>query len=468
MDQEIVQREVRKLREHALASLVPEMSTAEWADLLVSIEREGIREGLRVTPGGIVLDGRHRLRAARHLKLERVPCLVIRLRGEEARIQYMVEASLTRRHLSASQKAAIVVDLDAHKEEQAAAKARKRAGGRKGGRAKKKKDLARPPEARRKTGANSRELLGKRYGVGGRTIQDAIKVSRTAPDLHARVKAGEISLGEALRLLRQRSREEEIVVAPPAAKSPKLYVGDATDLHMIEDDSVDLVCTSPPYNIGIEQGRVASKKAKRMGDSPVRTGIAWRGVDYEKRVPEPEFRAFMLKALAEMFRVLKPGGSLLLHQKVRTIDNKIIHPITMLNETEFTIRQEIVIDKISSHNNNAKLFVPVDERLYWLVKGVRPNLPDRPIRLPTVWRLPQRGPTSWHPAPFISAIPRRCLESLGFPGAVVLDPFGGSMVVPRVALEMGFEAIGVEIREEYVKRASRENGWATATPARQS
>ena len=277
------------------------------------------------------------------------------------------------------------------------------------------------------------------------------------------VKKGEVTLGEARRVLRQRDRETRTVVRPRAPKCPKLHVGDATDLRMIEDGSVDIVITSPPFNIGVEQGVILSKVARRMGDAPVRTGVAWRGADYETRMPEPEHRTFILKALAEMFRVLKPGGSAFVHMKVRTVDNVAQHPVALLCGSEFTFRQEIVIDKTSSHNHNPTLFTPVDERLLWVVKGHRPKLPDRPINMPTVWRLPERGPESWHPCAFIDEIPRRCLEAVGLPGAVVLDPFGGSMVTCRVALEMGMEAIGVEIRPDYVERAAKENGWSRLT-----
>ena len=47
----------------------------------------------------------------------------------------------------------------------------------------------------------------------------------------------------------------------------------------------------------------------------------------------------------------------------------------------------------------------------------------------------------------------------------MLDPFGGSMVTCRLAVEMGFEPIGVEIREDYVDQAARENGWELRSPA---
>jgi len=459
MDQQIEWRAVDELQEHPEAHLVPEMSEPEWADLVDSIQADGVREPLRILADGTVLDGRHRLRAARGLKLERAPCLVIDLKDEAAQIAYMVQAATLRRQLSKSQLAAISVDLASFEEERAAGRARMSAGGRKA-----RHGLARVPDHGRGQYAGletlSRERLAARVGVSGRLIQAALKLKREAADLHVLVKEGEINIPEAKRRLKERKKKlGEVVVAPPAKRSPKLYVGDAERLDMIDDESSDIVVTSPPFNLGPEAGQVQTKASRAMGDERVAHGIAWRGPDYEVRLPEPEYQAKQIRALNEMFRVAKPGASLFYHHQVRILDNVAIHPLTWLQKTEWKLRQEIVIDRESTHQNNPKMFGPVDERLYWLFKGERPTLPGRSISLPTVWRLPQRGPVSWHPVPFLEEIPRRCLESVGSPGAVVLDPFGGSMVAPRVALEMGMEAIGVEIRSDYVERAAKENGW---------
>lgn len=64
---------VAPLRLHPLAARVPEMRPAEWRAFLEDIRQRGIREPLRLAPDCVtVLDGRHRLRAARELGLESV------------------------------------------------------------------------------------------------------------------------------------------------------------------------------------------------------------------------------------------------------------------------------------------------------------------------------------------------------------------------------------------------------------
>jgi DNA modification methylase len=57
-------------------------------------------------------------------------------------------------------------------------------------------------------------------------------------------------------------------------------------------------------------------------------------------------------------------------------------------------------------------------------------------------------------APYPEELVRRCLEIGCKPGGTVLDPFLGSGTTSKVALEMGFSTIGVEINEEFCKFAS--------------
>jgi hypothetical protein len=97
---------------HPQAARVAEMSSAEYAALLADIRVRGLLTPLEVTSAGIVLDGRARLAAARELGLALVP---IRIVAPDDEVCYMVLAAVQRRQLSASQKAAHVLELDEYK-----------------------------------------------------------------------------------------------------------------------------------------------------------------------------------------------------------------------------------------------------------------------------------------------------------------------------------------------------------------
>lgn len=60
-----------------------------------------------------------------------------------------------------------------------------------------------------------------------------------------------------------------------------------------------------------------------------------------------------------------------------------------------------------------------------------------------------------HPAPFPEELPRRCIRLYTFVGDTVLDPFAGSGTTLKVARDLGRNSIGYEINPEY-ERVIRE------------
>jgi hypothetical protein len=63
-----------------------------------------------------------------------------------------------------------------------------------------------------------------------------------------------------------------------------------------------------------------------------------------------------------------------------------------------------------------------------------------------------------HEAPFPEEIPRRLIRMFSFPGDTVLDPFLGTATTVRVALALGRNAVGYEIRADYLDAAREEAG----------
>src|SRR4051812_39572096 len=89
-----------ELRPHPQGDLVPPMGENEYGALRASIEQRGLQTPIDIDAGGTVLDGHQRLRAARELGLEQVP---VRLVAPQDQVEYLVEAAIRRRQLSASQ-----------------------------------------------------------------------------------------------------------------------------------------------------------------------------------------------------------------------------------------------------------------------------------------------------------------------------------------------------------------------------
>jgi DNA modification methylase len=233
----------------------------------------------------------------------------------------------------------------------------------------------------------------------------------------------------------------------------QLIIGQAEELFALDDESVDIIITSPPYNMGVESWPMGGE-----GRQP-RPGIAYE--DHFDELDQASYESWQITVLQELYRVAKPGASFFYNHKPRTSGGVLIHPLRWLlsDDNPWLIRQEIVWDRKSTHNHSARLFWPHDERIYWMTKG-QPNLTDKPIGMPTIWQSFGPVPGTWHPAPFTIELPRMLLEAIDAqPGQVVLDPFAGSCTTLIAALERGCYAVGVDVSQEYLARAAQENGW---------
>lgn len=169
---------------HGREALVPELDKRVFSAFCAEVKAVGrITVALHVTDHLVVLDGRNRLRAAQEVGIATVPVIVYRGLSEADELLHIVRSSIQRRHLSQSQRAAMVVDPDVQaavlNEFQARAKLRQVEGGR-------RKVRAKLPDASLQT----RSLLATMAGVSPRTISDALYAQRHLPERMAAIRAG--------------------------------------------------------------------------------------------------------------------------------------------------------------------------------------------------------------------------------------------------------------------------------------
>jgi len=186
-------RAVTEVRLHPQALVVPAMSDLDWGAFLADVAANGIEQPLDVTPDGLVLDGRHRLRAATELGLADVPVRVVE---PEDPVEYMVRSALQRRQLTQSQKAALAVKLLTLQNRGGAVA------------------TLPPPRGR------VREIAGRVAGVSPRTMQDALTVASRDQALFEQVLAGNLPVHQARRQLDQRDRHATIRPAPGLPEGP--------------------------------------------------------------------------------------------------------------------------------------------------------------------------------------------------------------------------------------------------------
>lgn len=197
------------LKDHPLAHLVPDMRHGEWQDFYNDIAFRGITTPLEILADGTVVDGSHRLKAARQLSLPEVPVVDAPLNGEKPEV-YMLKAAVLRRHLTDSQRAIIAAKWKEENKKQGARVDLTSAG--------------RPAEVRdvSPTRAEATEF----FNVSRWKIDQASYVQAHNPELAARVHAGDIALSNAYRQAKAPEERQKIEATKPPEGTYQVIVVD--------------------------------------------------------------------------------------------------------------------------------------------------------------------------------------------------------------------------------------------------
>ncbi|MFL5330467.1 MAG: ParB N-terminal domain-containing protein [Gemmataceae bacterium] len=92
-------------------TLLPKLPEAEFVELLADIEQRGIEVPIIVTPEGIVIDGHHRLRAAKKLGLRKIPKVVLTGLSSKEQKARAIAVNFHRRQLTMQQKKELIAEL---------------------------------------------------------------------------------------------------------------------------------------------------------------------------------------------------------------------------------------------------------------------------------------------------------------------------------------------------------------------
>ena len=233
----------------------------------------------------------------------------------------------------------------------------------------------------------------------------------------------------------------------------KIFCKSSEKMEELPDNSVHLMVTSPPYNVGKE---------------------------YDQNLSFTEYREFLKSVWKEVYRVLVPGGRACIN--IANLGRKPYIPlhafiIKDMLDIDFLMRGEIIWNKGSSASPStawgswlsAKNPTLRDVHEYILVfsKGTfkRENPKKRESTISkedfleftkSVWTFPAVSARKiGHPAPFPEELPYRCIQLYTFKEEVILDPFIGSGQTAIAAIKTGRYYVGYEINEEYVKLAEK-------------
>lgn len=230
----------------------------------------------------------------------------------------------------------------------------------------------------------------------------------------------------------------------------------------LPDGSIDLMVTSPPYNINIKYGNKWSN----------RKIIKSKGKKYDDDMSEYEYKKMLEKVFCETKRVLKKNGSIFLNLKSRYLGEELLPPFWVLDYFKDMYLKNIIIWNFDWGGATEKRFASRYEFIFFLTKNNKewkfnlndikiPSVNYRPDRYKTqlknpsdVWRIPlvsgNSSERTEHPAQYPEKLIERIIKVATNPGDIVLDPFMGSGTTAVVAKKLNRHYVGYEIYRDYV------------------
>lgn len=241
----------------------------------------------------------------------------------------------------------------------------------------------------------------------------------------------------------------------------RIICGDTLEImRQMPSNSIDLVVTSPPYNLknSTGNGMKAGTKTGRWANNPLQNGYA----HHNDEMPHNEYVVWQQECLAEMMRLLKDDGAIFYNHK-RRVQGGIMQDRDDIVK-EFPVRQIIIWKRAGGFNFNPGYFVPSYEVIYLICKP-KFKLAPKKNGYTDVWEFPQEMKNS-HPAPFPLALPYRCIESTN--AQIILDPFSGSGTTAVAAKQLNRNYIGIEISPEYCKDAEQRINGTVMIPRKEN
>lgn len=209
-------------------------------------------------------------------------------------------------------------------------------------------------------------------------------------------------------------------------------------------ESVDLIVTSPPYNIKNSTGN--GLKNGSGGKWP-QAGLLSGYDTHSDDLPHVKYVQWQHECLRAMMRVLKPTGAIFYNHKWRVQGGLLQDRADIVGG--FPVRQIIIWQRAGGFNFNPGYFLPTYEVIYLIAKPEFQLAPKANAE-GDVWSITQET-SNPHPAAFPVELAQRCIESTT--AEVVLDPMIGSGTTAIAAEVAGRNWVGIEVSGEYCKLA---------------
>lgn len=210
------------------------------------------------------------------------------------------------------------------------------------------------------------------------------------------------------------------------------------------DESVDLIITSPPYNLKNSTGNgMKDGRGGKWENAALKDGYS----HHDDCMPHDEYVEWQRACLTEMMRLIPEHGAIFYNHKWRVQDGLLQDRSDIV--AGFPVRQIIIWKRKGGINFNPGYFLPTYEVIYLITKP-KFRLATKASGNGDVWEITQEH-RNHHPAPFPVALIDRIVGSTT--AKLILDPFMGSGTTAISALNFGRDYIGIDVSPTYCRDA---------------
>ncbi len=227
----------------------------------------------------------------------------------------------------------------------------------------------------------------------------------------------------------------------------KIICGDALDvMKTIPNQSIDLVVTSPPYNLKNSSGNgMKDGRGGKWENAALVKGYS----DHDDCMPHERYVKWQRNCLQEMLRVVKEDGAIFYNHKWRVQRGLLQDRQDIV--AGLPVRQIIIWKRKGGINFNPGYFLPTYEVIYLIAKK-NFRLAAKANAYGDVWEFTQEM-NNPHPAPFPIELINRIIASTE--AEIVLDPFMGSGTTAIAAKKNNRSYVGIDISSTYVTMARK-------------
>ena len=249
----------------------------------------------------------------------------------------------------------------------------------------------------------------------------------------------------------------------PEANVNSIFCKSSENMSEIPDNSVNLMVTSPPYNVGKE---------------------------YDDDLSIEEYETLLFRVFRQTYDKLATGGRACIN--IANIGRKPYIPlhsliISIMLDIGYIMRGEIIWNKSASAGGSCAwgswqsasnpVLRDVHEYILVFCKDSFSKMKVKDKRdtitrddfldwTKSVWTFPTESAKKvGHPAPFPLELPHRLINLYTYEGDLVLDPFCGSGTTCLAALKNNRKYVGYDVEKEYVDLANeRINSYKSLSP----